>query len=118
MRPAFSSSKGKVTTTGGLSTNVKRYWIGPFGRYYFLQPDKQVNIVTDISYQYGFFGGIAKGKLNTFSAMTGPVVYFNSSVGIEFLLGYYSSLADMEDYQKETRKGFQIAIGFQIHLEK
>lgn len=118
IRPTFSSIKGKVTTTGGLSTNVQRYWIGPFGRYYFLEPDKQFNILTDISYQYGFFGGISKGKLGTFSALAGPVAYFNSSVGLEFLLGYSYSKEDVEGYQKETRKGFQIAVGFQIHLEK
>jgi len=118
IRPTFSSIKGKVTTTGGLSTNVQRYWIGPFGRYYFLQADKQFNILTDISYQYGFFGGISKGKLGTFSALAGPVVYFNSSVGLEFLLGYSYSKEDVEGYQKETRKGFQVAVGFQIHLEK
>lgn len=118
IRPTLSSIKGEVTTTGGLSTNVQRYWIGPFGRYYFMKPDKQINILTDISYQYGFFGGISKGKLNTFSAMVGPVVYFNSSVGIEFLLGYSARVEDVEGYQKETRRGFQIGIGFQIHLEK
>lgn len=118
VRPSFSSIKGEVTTSGGGSTNTQRYWIGPFARYYFLQPDKQVNILTDISYQYGFFGGIPNGKLNQFSAMAGPVVYFNSSVGIEFLLGYSSSLEDVEGFQKEKRKGFQIGIGFQIHLEK
>ena len=57
--------------------------------------------------------------------MVGTVVYFNSCVGIEFLLGYSSSLEniegfreDAEDFLKETRKGFQMGIGFQIHLEK
>ncbi len=118
IRPTFSSIKGKVTTSGGLATNVQRYWIGPFGRYYFLPDDNPVNIVTDVSYQYGFFGGISKGNLSAFSAMAGPVVYFNSSVGIEFLLGYSASKEDVEGYQKETRKGFQIGIGFQIHLER
>lgn len=119
IRPTFSSIKGKVTTAGGGSTNVQRYWIGPFGRYYFLKPDKQVNIVTDVAYQYGIFNaGGQKGKLNTFSAMAGPVVYFNSSVGLEFLLGYSSSLEDVEQANKESRKGFQIGIGFQIHLQK
>ena len=125
VRPTFSSHKGEVTIPGGGSTNMQRYWIGPFGRYYFLQPDKLVNILTDISYQYGFYGGTAYGKLNTFSAMVGTVVYFNSCVGIEFLLGYSSSLEniegfreDAEDFLKETRKGFQMGIGFQIHLEK
>lgn len=118
VRPTFSSIKGEVTSTGGLSTNVQRYWIGPFGRYYFWKADKQINILTDVSYQYGFFGGITKGKLNQFSAMVGPVAYFNSSVGIEFLLGYSSSYEDIEGYQKEVRRGFQISLGFQIHLEK
>ncbi|MBE0655293.1 MAG: hypothetical protein IH594_15945 [Bacteroidales bacterium] len=118
LRPAFSSIKGKVTTTGGMPTNLQRYWIGPFGRYYFLPSDRQVNILTDISYQHGFFGGISKGSLSALSAMAGPVVYFNSCVGTELLLGYSSSIGDVEGFQKETRKGFQIAIGFQIHLMK
>ncbi len=58
------------------------------------------------------------GSTNTQRYWIGPVLYFNSSVGIEFLLGYSSSVEDVEGYQKETRKGFQIGIGFQIHLEK
>jgi hypothetical protein len=40
LKPTFSSIKGKVTTIGGLSTNVQRYWIGPFARYYFLDAEK------------------------------------------------------------------------------
>jgi hypothetical protein len=54
LKPTFSSIKGKVTTSG-WSTNVQRYWIGPFGRYYFLNAGKQANIVTDVSYQFGLF---------------------------------------------------------------
>jgi len=119
LRPTLSSIKGEVTTPGGGYTNVQRYWIGPFGRYYFLKSDKQFNLLTDLSYQYGFFGGeLAKGNLNTFSALAGPVVYFNSSVGLEVLLGYSSSLEDVEQGSRDKRKGFQVVIGFQIHLEK
>lgn len=118
LRPTFSSIKGRVTTTGGLSTDVQRYWIGPFGRYYFLKPDKQVNILTDISYQLGFLGGLSRGNLSTFSVLTGPVIYFNTVACIEFLFGYNRSKEDVKDYQKEIRQGFQIAVGFQIHLEK
>lgn len=119
LRPTFSSIKGEVTTPGGGSTNVQRYWIGPFGRYYFLDKDNPFNILTDVSYQYGIFNaGGQKGKLNTFSALVGPVIYFNSSVGIEFLLGYSYSKEDVELASKDIRKGFQIAAGFQIHLEK
>lgn len=118
LRPTFSSIKGEVTTTGGMYTNVQRYWIGPFARYYFLNPEKQYNnIVTDISYQTGFLGGgLAKGKLQTFSALAGPVFFFNSSVGLEVLVGYSYRKQD-EEAIKDIRKGFQTSVGFQIHLE-
>lgn len=118
VRTTFSSIKGKVTTTGGGSTNTQRYLIGPFGRYYFMKPEGRFNILTDISYQYGLLGGLGRGKINSFSVMAGPVVYFNSSVGLEFLLGYSSSLEDVKGYQKEVKKGFQIGVGFQIHLKR
>src|SRR5574338_715106 len=55
LRPTFSSIKGRVTTPGGLHTNVQRYWIGPFVRYYFLDKENQINILTDIAYQFGLF---------------------------------------------------------------
>ena len=119
LKPTVSSIKGKVTSAGGGSTNVQRYLIGPFGRYYFLNKENNYNIVSDVSYQFGFFGGgLAKGKLATFSALAGPVIYFNTTVGIEFLLGYSYSKEDVEQANKEIRKGFQLGIGFQIHLEK
>ncbi len=53
-----------------------------------------------------------------FSIMAGPEIFFNSSVGMEFLLGYSYSKEDVEQANKEVRKGFQIGIGFQIHLQK
>lgn len=119
LKSTFSSIKGKVTSAGGLSTNVQRYLIGPFGRYYLLDKENNYNIVTDLSYQFGFFGGgLAKGKLNTFSALAGPIIYFNTTVGIEFLMGYSYSKEDVEQANKEVRKGFQIGVGFQIHLDK
>jgi hypothetical protein len=118
LKPTFSSIKGKVATTGGLSTNVQRYWLGPFGRYYFLETERQFNLLAELSYQFGLLNaGGQKGDLRTFSALTGPVIFFNSSVGIEFLLGYSYSKEDVESSIKIINKGFQIAVGFQIHLE-
>jgi len=120
VRPAFSSHKGE-SIPGGIRTNIQRYWIGPFTRYYFLKPRKQVNILTDISYQYGILDVDDPGKLNKlnqFSAMVGPVVYLNNSVGIEFLLGYSSSMEEWEGIQKLSTEGLQIRLGFQIHLKK
>ena len=120
IRPAFSSNKGE-SIPGGIRTNIQRYWIGPFTRYYFLKPRKQVNILTDISYQYGTLDVDDPGKLNKlnqFSAMVGPAVYLNNSVGIEFLLGYSSSMEEWEGIQKLSTEGLQIRLGFQIHLKK
>lgn len=119
LRPTFSSFAGRVTSTGGGSTNAQRYFLGPFGRYYFLTTDKQTNIVTDVSYQFGLSNNSGqRGNLSAFSAMAGPVVFFNSSVGMEFLIGYKYSKDDIENASTEIRKGFQVTIGFQIHLEK
>lgn len=118
-KPTFSSIKGKVTNTGGMYTNVQRYWIGPFGRYYLLDKENPFNIVTEISYQFGIFNSEGqKGNLSKFSALVGPVIYFNSCVGLEFLLGYSQSKEDVELANKIIMKGFQAAIGFQIHLSK
>jgi hypothetical protein len=120
LRPTLSSIKGGyIADGGGITTNVQRFWVGPFGRYYFLNTEKQYNIVTDVCYQLGFFGGgLLKGNLSTFSALAGPEIFFNSSVGIEFLLGYNYRKEDVEDGNKDIKKGFQVAVGFQIHLEK
>lgn len=86
-----------------------------------MESEKQTNILVEASYQTGIIReiGDTKGTSNNFSISAGPVLYFNSSVGIEFLLGYAT---DIEKYsskvQKEKRSGFQFSIGLQIHLIK
>jgi hypothetical protein len=119
LKPTFSSIKGKVTSASGLSTNVQRYWFGPFGRYYFLNPENKANVLLDASYQFGLFNASSqKGKLRTANISAGPVIYFNSSVGIEFLVGYRYELEDVELASKDLKKGFQVSFGLQIHLTK
>ncbi len=123
LRPSFSKYKEQGNGAGGLTSNVSRFEFGPFVRYYFLQADKQYNILADVSYQYGiYYSKPTKGNINTFSASAGTVVFFNSSVGLEFLVGYYSRKEVMPlttiGENVTDQKGFQIAIGFQIHLEK
>lgn len=120
-RPTFTSIKGKVSNRLGSVgvTNAQQYWIGPFGRYYFLNPEKQFNILVDISNQFGITNaGGQGGKLNTFSALAGPVIFINSSLGLEFLVGYKSVRHDLEYYEKWINQGLHFGIGLQIHLEK
>jgi hypothetical protein len=121
LRSSFSKYKEQVNGAGGGYSNLNRFEFGPFMRYYFLSAEKQYNILSDINYQYGLYWFTpTKGSINTFSASAGPVIYFNSSVGMEFLLGYYSRKEVIQQNGDiiNHQKGFQIGIGFQIHLEK
>jgi hypothetical protein len=116
IKPSFTLYKDQIE--GGLYSNIKRFVVGPFARYYFLEIDKEVNIVAEASYQYGFYSfKPTKGKINIFSFVAGPVIFLNNSVGLEFLMGYYSRIDDIESSYKQTQKSFQINIGLQIHLE-
>lgn len=123
LRATFSSIKGE--SSGGGSMNNYKLAIGPFVRYYFLNADKQFNILTDVSYQFGVnrdFGGLSgKGKFNIFSLMGGTEVFFNSTAGMEILLGYSQKISSIENSPPaatNNEKGFQVSIGFQLHLEK
>jgi len=121
LKPGYSKYKDQVNGPGGGYSNQNTINIGPFARYYFLKADKDFNILTDVSYQHGFYWFTpTKGNINIFSVSAGPVVYFNSSVGLEFLLGYYSKkeIIKQSGDNVDKQTGFQISIGFQIHLEK
>ncbi len=55
--------------------------------------------------------------------MAGPEIFFNSTAGLEILLGYRQNIISIENSLPESnlknnKKGFQISIGFQLHLEK
>ncbi len=121
LRPTFSSYKG--STSGGGSTNSYRLAIGPFVRYYFLNEEKRFNLLADICYQAGINdwkdGYPAKGKYNTFYLQAGAEFFFNSSVGLEFLIGYKSQIASIDNspsgYDRNV-EGLQTSIGFQFHL--
>jgi hypothetical protein len=115
--------KGLSAGTGGTGKSLRLDY-GPFVRYYILEKNKQFNILADLNYQFGNVTLTGeKGSRNNFSILTGPALYFNSSVAIEFLVGYQytkeqiSSLTFGNPY-KVIDKGFLFAIGFQIHLEK
>jgi len=78
--------------------------------------EKIVNILVDGAYQFGS----EKGQSNptskhTFTINGGPVVYFNSNVGLEFLVGY-STFTFVG--QPGTNTSIQVNLGLHIHLEK
>ena len=107
----------------GIS-KVVNYNFGPFARYYFLSTDKPFNILIDGSYQYGIkrIGSSTGGNIlwgqhnaNTFSVNAGPVLYFNTSVGLEFLVGYSNEKYVTDQGSNGT---IQVGLGLQVHLER
>lgn len=121
LRPGFTKIKSETAPNGG-NTNENRLDIGPFARYYFLEKTKQFNFLLDASYQYGFYWFTpTTGNRHTFSASAGAEVFFNSTVGLELLIGYYKQ-NERIDYTigstTSISRGLQMMIGFQFHLEK
>ena len=102
------------------STLTQFYGIGPFARYYFLDNGKVANIFLETSYQYNLRKDVLPNSTthqpaNIFAFNAGPVIYLNSSVGIELTIGY-SSLK----YDNATGRNNSILanIGLQFYLEK
>lgn len=121
LRPYFSAFKSE--SSGGGKMNYYRLAIGPFARYYFLKGERRANLLADVGYQFGvnkdFPTLVNKGKFNIFSALAGIEVYFNSSAGVEILFGYVNRVSSLDSpTQLSNKKGFQVSIGFQLHLEK
>ena len=116
LKPNFRTYKG--TFIGG-SPNANWFDLGPFSRYYFMDKEKQFNVLTELSTQFGIFNDL-KVKTSTttiFSAMAGIEAFFNSSCGVELLIGYQNSNEKFENGVKR-KSGLQIKIGFQLHLIK
>ena len=116
LKPSYTTSEQRDIQNSW--SDVKRFEIGPFARYYFLDKEKLFNILVDATYQYGKSKLTGeKGNSNTVSLMAGPVLYFNSSVALEFLFGYYKSKESYGMFNRE-QDGLKISLGFQFHLEK
>ena len=114
LRPGYSYSKAE-TGTNNYAQNV--FNIGPFVRYYFLEPDKRVNILTEASYQHTISKVTDNPSVpsNGFSFLAGPVIYFNPTVGLEFTIGYNTFRYGGESTSSNT---ILLGLGLQIHLEK
>lgn len=93
------------------------YGVGVFSRYYFLKPERTYNLFSQIFYEHAFFetngGSIVKGSNYYYGAKIGQVIFFNSSIGLEFSIDYQKSVS-----KSSKTDTFNIGIGFQIHLEK
>ncbi len=103
----------------GIS-NINRLKYGVYSRYYFLKQDKLVNLFLDGEYFFGnriYYNGDFKDTLNGYVISTGPTIFFNSSVAMEFGINYSSTKFNgVSDNVIENN--LQFSLGFQIFLEK
>lgn len=97
------------------------FGVGPFLRYYFLNPEKRVNIFLQGNLNYYEGGGKTEdgrdtGKFhnNGYGIKAGTAIFLNSNVALEFSLDYLNNR--LNSALKEQT--FMIGIGFQLHLEK
>ncbi len=96
------------------------FGVGPFVRYYFFSMEGRVNFLADGAFSYKSAHTKSPGtdrstfKAFDYSVLGGPVVFFNSSVALELLLGYsHTKVRDIDS----KGSGFQLKIGFQFYLE-
>ncbi len=109
----LQASFGYSKTDGGVSGIG--YGGGPFVRYYFLKPEKIVNILAEAKYSIGTSKtqGIDESTFGSaYNFKAGPVIFFNSSAALEMTLNYNTSKLEQTVFNDLT-----FAIGFQIHLE-
>ena len=115
LTPSVSYSKTK-----GNSEIGKGYGIGIFTRYYFLNVENRINLLSHIEYRYtsSYSGSTKTGNGNNLIFKAGPVIYFNSSVGLEITLNYENNNIKSKYGSDSTFNNLNIGVGFQIHLEK
>jgi len=120
VRLSFNRNHYKYGQSNNDFSTFRTYSIGPFVRYYFLDADRQYNILMEGSYQYGnekieTTNSTNNSSTNIISFSAGPVIFFNNSVGIEFLLNYSSTGTSGNNGRGNS---FGAGIGLQIHLQK
>jgi hypothetical protein len=107
----------------GITSNTNRFDFGPFVRYYLLPNDRSFNLLFDAAYKPSlawFSDTKEKGARNMLSLSAGTVVFFNTSVALEFLIGYYKQGEKIPDMIRmhNRERGLQTTIGLQFHLKK
>ncbi len=112
VRPSFTYGKNNLVADAKPQTIFS---IGPFARYYFLKNESPFNLLAEAAYAYGSSKLASNSQQHSFSFAAGPVLYFNTSVGLEFLMGY--STAKVVNFSGRNT-ALRFGIGFQIHLEK
>ncbi len=115
IRLGYSDYKLKKFT--GADRHFLNY--GFYSRYYFLKPEKLVNIFFDGEYFLGsssFSSGELKDNIHGYAISAGPTIFLNSSVALELGINYSST--KFKGVNDSTENNLQFSLGFQIFLTK
>jgi hypothetical protein len=114
LRPGFENIKTNFSTS---STSFNNVYVGPFARYYFLPQEQRLNLLADLCYQYAVAGGNTgeTRRSSVFSGVAGIAAFLNTSVALEFLVGYSTQrYPESKAFTNRT----SVKIGLQFHLAK
>ncbi len=114
---SFVSTHTSETNMPGTESNTSTtFATGPFLRYYFNVAEK-----TKIFIHGGANWGSYKPgsedpslSISMYEVKAGPAIFLNPHVALEFTVGYQTS--SYKSDEKSTTNGFDIGVGFQIHL--
>ena len=113
----FSKESYNLTDGTEIANSQNILGVGPFLRYYFLPIENRVNAFSEASifYKETITNGRGNGRALDYYLLGGIAIFLNSSIGIEFTLGYNNTKEiNIDSKLKDVRFG----IGFQIYLEK
>ncbi|TAG29826.1 MAG: hypothetical protein EAZ35_09385 [Sphingobacteriia bacterium] len=105
----------KPTLTTSSASN---FGIGPFVRYYLLPVENKTNLLIEANGTYTWLKSsllLNSSNFIDYTLLAGPVIFLNSSVGLEFLVGYYGY---KETTSNSKMMSVNFSIGIQYHLEK
>jgi hypothetical protein len=106
-------------------SNGTNYTFGPFIRYYFLKPEKLINVFVETSFLYGInhrpkYEGFYEAHNNyvyKYNGVIGTSIFLNDVVSINFSLDYTRTTYD-DGSQLQKNNDITFGIGFQIFLIK
>ncbi len=96
-----------------VSSTFENFYLAPFARYYFLEPEKRYNIFLEGSYR---FSALKKINANEMSLKGGAAIFLNSSVAFEISLQYLNS--KFNNTLVEHKNTILLGFGIQVHLER
>jgi opacity protein-like surface antigen len=103
----FSQSK-----SANVTSKFDRLFVSPFARYYFLKPEKPINVFLESAYGFSILNN---NNATVFSINGGVAIFLNSSVALEVSLEYLNTNSKDNYVGSNT---ILLGFGIQVHLER